>query len=213
MPTPTSAPPPTISLQMLTPIIKAYFTDMGSEVRQPRSTGLRTATATSARTASSSSCATRASPALRGHQRHQALDLVGLKLPMKGSQAAQRLLGEMSAFVAANKANDKMKGVRRAAREERWAASGRGAFLMQNAMKNPDEAGAAATDLLRLMSSPPWPSCGTASPSPPTRAWRRATTMPSTRPKLGTASASTSPACCRQTTSAQPPDQGPGASA
>ena len=32
----------------------------------------------------------------------QALDLLGRKLPMKGGQAAQRLLGEMSGFVAAS---------------------------------------------------------------------------------------------------------------
>ena len=38
----------------------------------------------------------------------QALDLVGRKLPMKGGQAAQRLLGEMSAFIAGNKADDKL---------------------------------------------------------------------------------------------------------
>src|SRR5437868_341964 len=95
-------------VQMLTPIIKAHFTDMGSE------------------------CANLAVQTYGGHgfirdngveqfvrdaritqlyeRTHgiQALDLVGRKLPMKGGAAAQRLLGEIGAFIAANKANDKM---------------------------------------------------------------------------------------------------------
>jgi hypothetical protein len=81
----------------------------------------------------------------------QALDLVGRKLPMKGGAAAQRLLGLMSSFVAANKADDKLKEFVDPLEKALGRVQDSALFLMQNAMKNPDEAGAAATDLLRLM--------------------------------------------------------------
>ncbi len=81
----------------------------------------------------------------------QALDLVGRKLPMKGGRAAQRLLGEIGGFVAAHKANDKMKEFVEPLEKALGRVQDAALFLMQNAMKNPDEAGAAATDLLRLM--------------------------------------------------------------
>src|SRR5436189_5869959 len=81
----------------------------------------------------------------------QALDLVGRKLPMKGGAAAQRLLGLMSGFVAANKTDDKMKEFVEPLEKALGRVQDAALFLLQNAMKNPDEAGAAATDLLRLM--------------------------------------------------------------
>ena len=55
-------------------------------------------------------------------------------------------------------------------------------FVMQNAMKNHDEAGAAASDLLRLMALTAMAFMWAASPSLPTRAWPPATTTPSTKP-------------------------------
>src|SRR5262249_6874339 len=81
----------------------------------------------------------------------QALDLVGRKLPMKGGQAAQRLLGEISGFIANNKTDDKMKEVVEPLERALGRVQDAALFLMQHAMKNPDEAGAAAPDLLRLM--------------------------------------------------------------
>ena len=81
----------------------------------------------------------------------QALDLVGRKLPMKGGSAAQRLLGLMSGFVAEHKGDDKLKEFVEPLEKALGRVQDAALFLMQNAMKNPDEAGAAATDLLRLM--------------------------------------------------------------
>ena len=66
-------------------------------------------------------------------------------------RAAQRLLGLMSAFIAENKANEKMKEFVEPLEKALGRVQDAALFLMQNAMKNPDEAGAAATDLLRLM--------------------------------------------------------------
>src|SRR5882757_6056667 len=138
-------------VQMLTPIIKAYFTDMGSECANLavqtygghgyiRENGVEQLVRDA-----------RITQLYEGTNGIQALDLVGRKLPMKGGQAAQRLLGEMSAFIAANKANDRMKEFVEPLEKALGRVQDAALFLMQNAMKNPDEAGAAATDLLRLM--------------------------------------------------------------
>ncbi len=138
-------------LQILTPIVKAYFTDMGSEsanlavqtygghgfirehgveqlVRDARITQL-----------------------YEGANGIQALDLVGRKLMMKGGKPAQRLLGEINGFIAANKADPKLAEFVEPLEKAIGRVQESVLYLMQNAMKNPDEAGAAATDLLRLM--------------------------------------------------------------
>ncbi len=138
-------------IQMLTPIIKAYFTDMGSECANTavqvygghgfiREHGVEQLVRDA-----------RITQLYEGTNGIQALDLVGRKLPMKGGRAAQRLLGEIGGFVAANKANDKMKEFVDPLEKALGRVQDAALYLMQNAMKNPDEAGAAATDLLRLM--------------------------------------------------------------
>ena len=57
----------------------------------------------------------------------------------------------MSGFVAEHKSDDKMKEFVEPLEKALGRVQDAALFLMQNAMKNPDEAGAAATDLLRLM--------------------------------------------------------------
>jgi hypothetical protein len=138
-------------IQMLTPIIKAYFTDMGSECANTavqvygghgfiRENGVEQLVRDA-----------RITQLYEGTNGIQALDLVGRKLPMKGGAAAQRLLGVMSAFVAEHKADDKLKEFVEPLEKALGRVQDAAFFLLQNAMKNPDEAGAAATDLLRLM--------------------------------------------------------------
>ena len=138
-------------IQMLTPIIKAYFTDMGSECANLavqtygghgfiRENGVEQLVRDA-----------RITQLYEGTNGIQALDLVGRKLPMKGGAAAQRLLGLMSGFVAEHKNDDKLKEFVEPLGKALGRVQGAALFLLQNAMKNPDEAGAAATDLLRLM--------------------------------------------------------------
>jgi alkylation response protein AidB-like acyl-CoA dehydrogenase len=138
-------------IQMLTPIIKAYFTDMGSECANLavqtygghgfiRENGVEQLVRDA-----------RITQLYEGTNGIQALDLVGRKLPMKGGRAAQRLLGEISGFVAQHKTDDKMKEFVEPLEKALGRVQDAALFLMQNAMKNPDEAGAAASDLLRLM--------------------------------------------------------------
>lgn len=138
-------------VQMLTPIIKAHFTDMGSECANLavqtygghgfiRENGVEQLVRDA-----------RITQLYEGTNGIQALDLVGRKLPMKGGAAAQRLLGEISSFIAKHKADDKMKEFVEPLEKALGRVQDSALFLMQNAMKNPDEAGGAATDLLRLM--------------------------------------------------------------
>ncbi|MDP1752237.1 MAG: acyl-CoA dehydrogenase C-terminal domain-containing protein, partial [Reyranella sp.] len=138
-------------IQMLTPIIKAHFTDMGSECANLavqtygghgyiRENGVEQLVRDA-----------RITQLYEGTNGIQALDLVGRKLPMKGGAAAQRLLGEIAGFVAKHKADDKMKEFVEPLEKALGRVQDAALYLMQNAMKNPDEAGAAASDLLRLM--------------------------------------------------------------
>jgi alkylation response protein AidB-like acyl-CoA dehydrogenase len=138
-------------VQMLTPIIKAYFTDMGSECANLavqtygghgyiRENGVEQLVRDA-----------RITQLYEGTNGIQALDLIGRKLPMKGGQAAQRLLGAIATFVAEHKADAKMTEFVEPLEKALGRVQDAALFVMQNAMKNHDEAGGAASDLLRLM--------------------------------------------------------------
>ena len=138
-------------IQLLTPIIKAYFTDMGSECANLavqtygghgyiRENGVEQLVRDA-----------RITQLYEGANGIQALDLVGRKLGMKGGRPAQRLLGAIGSFTAQHKADPKMAEFVEPLEKALGRVQDAVLFLMQNAMKNPDEAGAAATDLLRLM--------------------------------------------------------------
>jgi alkylation response protein AidB-like acyl-CoA dehydrogenase len=138
-------------LALLTPIAKAYFTDMGFECANLavqtygghgfiRENGVEQLVRDA-----------RITMLYEGTNGIQALDLVGRKLPMKGGRPAQRLLGELAGFIAANKADPKMADFVEPLEKAVGRVQESVLHLMQTAMKNPDEAGAAATDLLRLM--------------------------------------------------------------
>ena len=80
----------------------------------------------------------------------QALDLVGRKLPKDGGRAATAFFGEISGFLAENKEDAALapylaplKGVVGQLQQATM-------WLMQNAIKNPDNAGAASTDYMHL---------------------------------------------------------------
>jgi len=138
-------------IQILTPIAKAYFTDMGFESANLaiqtygghgfiREHGVEQL----ARDA-------RITMLYEGANGVQALDLVGRKLPMKGGRPAQRLLGEINGFISANKGDAAMAEFVEPLEKAIGRVQDAALWLMQNGMKNPDEAGGAATDFLRLM--------------------------------------------------------------
>jgi alkylation response protein AidB-like acyl-CoA dehydrogenase len=138
-------------IQILTPIAKAYFTDMGFESANLaiqtygghgfiREHGVEQL----ARDA-------RITMLYEGANGVQALDLVGRKLPMKGGRPAQRLLGEINGFISALKGDTAMAEFVEPLEKAIGRVQDSALWLMQNGMKNPDEAGGAATDFLRLM--------------------------------------------------------------
>jgi alkylation response protein AidB-like acyl-CoA dehydrogenase len=80
----------------------------------------------------------------------QALDLVGRKLPKDGGRAATAFFGEISAFLRENKEDAELApylgGLKAASGQLQQATM----WLMQNAMGNPDNAGAASNDYMHL---------------------------------------------------------------
>ncbi|MEL6745615.1 MAG: acyl-CoA dehydrogenase C-terminal domain-containing protein, partial [Pseudomonadota bacterium] len=80
----------------------------------------------------------------------QALDLVGRKLPSKGGRAIQAYFKEVGALCSANKDNEDLKPFVDALSKGLSDLQAATMWLMQNGMKNPDEAGGASTDYLQM---------------------------------------------------------------
>lgn len=136
---------------LMTPVIKAYYTDMGVEVANMavqcygghgyiKEHGveqfLRDA---------------RIAPIYEGTNGVQAMDLVGRKLGMNGGRAIQAFFAEVQQFIEENEDDETVgaqSGQLQAALGHLQAAT---MWLMQNGMTNPDNAGAASSDYLRLM--------------------------------------------------------------
>ena len=80
----------------------------------------------------------------------QALDLVGRKLPKNGGSAMRAFMEEVNAFTKKHMDNEAMhpytKPLRNAVKQLEAATM----WLMQNAMQNPNNAGAASTDYMHL---------------------------------------------------------------
>ena len=135
---------------LLTPVLKAYFTDRGfgvcSDAMQvhggsgftesfPVSQYLRDA---------------RISMIYEGTNGVQAMDLVGRKLGANGGRAVMGFFAELDQFTAANAEDAALApfvdGLKTAKAELQDATM----WLMQHGLKNPDDAGAASTDYLHL---------------------------------------------------------------
>ena len=80
----------------------------------------------------------------------QALDLVGRKLPKDGGRAITAFFGEVSAFLAANKDDAALAPYLAPAKTALGQLQQATMWLMQNGMKNPDNAGAASNDYMHL---------------------------------------------------------------
>jgi len=80
----------------------------------------------------------------------QALDLVGRKLALNGGRAVQAFFKEVGDFCEANRSDEAMapytKGLKKGLNDLQQATM----WLMQNAMANPDNAGAASNDYMHL---------------------------------------------------------------
>jgi acyl-CoA dehydrogenase len=80
----------------------------------------------------------------------QALDLVGRKLPKDGGRAITAFFGEISAFLSANKDDAALAPYLAGAKTGSGQLQQATMWLMQNAMANPDNAGAGSTDYMHL---------------------------------------------------------------
>ena len=137
-------------IALLTPVVKALFTDMGFESANLavqtygghgyiRDHGMEQLVRDS-----------RIAMIYEGTNGVQALDLVGRKMPANMGRSLRRFFHPVSEFIEANKedaAIGKMvQGLERAFGALQMATG----LVAQKAMKDPEEAGAAATDYLRL---------------------------------------------------------------
>jgi acyl-CoA dehydrogenase len=80
----------------------------------------------------------------------QALDLVGRKLPKDGGRAITAFFGEISTFLSANKDDAALAPYLAGAKAGSGQLQQATMWLMQNAMANPDNAGAGSTDYMHL---------------------------------------------------------------
>ncbi|WP_310620977.1 acyl-CoA dehydrogenase C-terminal domain-containing protein [Flexibacterium corallicola] len=81
----------------------------------------------------------------------QALDLVGRKLGAKGGRAIQALFKEITGFLKAQSDNEEMQAYTKPLKKGLDDLQAATMWLMQNGMKNPDNAGAGSTDYMHLM--------------------------------------------------------------
>jgi alkylation response protein AidB-like acyl-CoA dehydrogenase len=137
-------------LGLLTPVLKGVFTDIGfaNAVMAQQALGghgyvVESGMEQFVRDA-------RVTMIYEGANGIQALDLVGRKLPRDGGRAVRAFFGEISAFLTENQ-NDAalapyLAPVKTALGQLQQATM----WLMQHAMRNPDNAGAAANDYMHL---------------------------------------------------------------
>jgi alkylation response protein AidB-like acyl-CoA dehydrogenase len=136
---------------LMTPVLKAFCTDMGFEAANLamqcygghgyiRDNGVEQFVRDA-----------RINQTYEGANGVQAMDLVGRKLGRKGGAAPLALFGALTGWLAENEKDEKLapfvKGLRRGVE----ALQGGTMWLAQHGLQNPNDAGAAATDYLRLM--------------------------------------------------------------
>jgi len=80
----------------------------------------------------------------------QALDLVGRKLPRDGGRAAMAFFGEVTGYIKEHGADEAMKPFVTPLSTALGHLQQATGWLMQNALTKPDNAGAAATDFMKL---------------------------------------------------------------
>ena len=80
----------------------------------------------------------------------QALDLVGRKLPKDGGRALTAFFAEVNGFLSENKEDEALAPYLAPVKAALGQLQQATMWLMQNGMKNPDNAGAASTDYMHL---------------------------------------------------------------
>ncbi|MBI1261666.1 MAG: acyl-CoA dehydrogenase [Rhizobiales bacterium] len=136
--------------QLMTPIIKAYFTDRGFEAANAsmqvfgghgyiRDHGMEQFVRDA-----------RINQVYEGANGIQALDLVGRKMTSKGGRATLTFFGKIDAFIKANENDAEMKPFIEPLRTGYKRMGECAGWLMNNAPKNFDNAGAASYDVMNV---------------------------------------------------------------
>ncbi len=138
-------------LQLLTPVVKGYGTDKGFDVAVSAQQVFgghgyiwENGVEQYVRDA-------RIAQIYEGTNGIQAMDLVGRKLPMHGGRALQAFLKLVNEEVAAAKSNDTIAPIAEALEKASGQLGAATMWLMQNAMKNPDNAGAGAHHYMHIL--------------------------------------------------------------
>jgi alkylation response protein AidB-like acyl-CoA dehydrogenase len=138
------------SMGLMTPVLKAFFTDKGFKIASDAMQVHGGSGFTESFPASQYLRDVRISLIYEGTNGVQALDLVGRKLAANGGRAVSGFFADLDAFIAENAADAALKpfveGLRTAKGELQEATM----WLMQNGLANPEAAGAASTDYLHL---------------------------------------------------------------
>ncbi|MEL6750960.1 MAG: acyl-CoA dehydrogenase C-terminal domain-containing protein [Pseudomonadota bacterium] len=135
---------------LLTPIIKAYITDKGFDNTVMAQQVFGGTGYTKDQAVEQFVRDARIAMIYEGANGIQALDLVGRKLPAKGGRAVQAYFKEVGKFCSEHKDDEAMQPFVKPLSDALTSLQTATMWLMQNAMKNPDEAGGASTDYLHL---------------------------------------------------------------
>jgi alkylation response protein AidB-like acyl-CoA dehydrogenase len=135
---------------LLTPVIKGVFTDVGfaNAVKAQQVLGGHGYIAQSGMEQFVRDA--RITMIYEGANGVQALDLVGRKLPKDGGRAVTAFFGEVSAFLAENKGDAALAPYLAPVKAALGQLQQATMWLMQNGMRNPDNAGAASHDYMHL---------------------------------------------------------------
>lgn len=138
-------------IQVVTPILKAYFTDMGFEVTNLGMQIFGGHGYISEYGMEQYSRDARIAQIYEGANGIQALDLVGRKLPKHTGRYLRRVFHPATEFVAAHKDNPAMSEFTKPLHQAIGSAQSASLWVAANGMANPDEAASSSAEYLRLM--------------------------------------------------------------
>jgi alkylation response protein AidB-like acyl-CoA dehydrogenase len=135
---------------LMTPVLKAYFTDKGLKICSDSMQVHGGSGFTEHFPASQYLRDVRISLIYEGTNGIQALDLVGRKLGAKGGRAVMAFFADLDAFIAENEADAGLAPFVEGLKSVKAQLQDGTMWLMQNGLANPEAAGAASTDYLHL---------------------------------------------------------------
>jgi len=135
---------------LLTPVLKAYFTDTGFKICSDAMQVHGGSGFTEHFPASQYLRDIRISLIYEGANGIQALDLVGRKLAANGGRAVMSFFAEVDAFITEHEDRTDLKPFIEGLKSAKTELQDATMWLMQNGLANPENAGAASTDYLHL---------------------------------------------------------------